>query len=109
MNLFKGDDNHNLENEMIERKEAEEQKSRLIINLQRALAQVNKLSGLITICSSCKKIRDDHVFWQQVEVYVRDHSEAEFSHSICPDCLRSLYPEMADEILGRSAKNSTRA
>ena len=101
--------NHNLENEIIERKDAEEQKSRLIIDLQSALAQVKTLSGLIPICSSCKKIRDDRGFWQQVEVYVRDHSEAEFSHSICPDCLRELYPEIADEILGRSGKNNTGA
>ena len=99
--------NHNLENEIIERNDAEEDKSRLIIDLQRALAQVKTLSGLIPICSSCKKIRDDRGFWQQVEVYVRDHSEAEFSHSICPDCLRSLYPEMADEILGRLQKKNT--
>ena len=101
--------NHNLENEIIERKDAEEEKSRLIIDLQTALAQVKTLSGLIPICSSCKKIRDDKGYWQQVEVYVRNHSEAEFSHSICPDCLRSLYPEMADKILGSLQKKNTKS
>jgi PleD family two-component response regulator len=61
--------------------------------LQEALANVKTLKGLLPICSSCKKIRDDEGYWQQVEVYVRDHSEAEFSHGICPDCIKKLYPE----------------
>ncbi len=62
-------------------------------NLQRALAEVKTLSGLIPICSNCKKIRDDSGYWQQVEIYVRNHSKAEFSHGLCPDCLAELYPE----------------
>ncbi len=45
------------------------------------------------ICASCKKIRDDQGYWQQVEVYIRDHSDAEFSHGICPDCMAELYPK----------------
>ncbi len=60
--------------------------------LEIALAQVKTLSGLLPICAHCKKIRDDHGYWQQVEVYLRDHSEAEFSHALCPDCYRELYP-----------------
>jgi hypothetical protein len=55
------------------------------------------LSGLLPICAACKKIRDDKGYWHQVEEYVRDHSEADFSHSICPDCVRRLYPEFSDE------------
>jgi two-component system, response regulator PdtaR len=61
--------------------------------LQEALDKVNMLSGLLPICSHCKKIRDDEGYWQQVEVYIRDHSEAEFSHGICPDCMKNFYPD----------------
>lgn len=61
-------------------------------HLEQALREIKTLSGLIPICSNCKKIRDDKGYWQQVEVYVRDHSEADFSHSICPDCVEKLYP-----------------
>jgi DNA-binding NarL/FixJ family response regulator len=61
--------------------------------LQEALDKVKLLSGLLPICSHCKKIRDDEGYWQQVEVYIRNHSEAEFSHGICPDCMRSFYPD----------------
>ncbi|MDP3286111.1 MAG: hypothetical protein Q8M56_16910 [Desulfobacterales bacterium] len=62
------------------------------INLEKALGEIKTLSGLIPICSKCKKIRDDKGFWQQVEVYVQDNSDAEFSHGICPDCFKKLYP-----------------
>jgi CheY-like chemotaxis protein len=65
--------------------------------LQEALAKVTTLRGLLPICASCKKIRDDQGYWQQVEVYVRDHSEAEFSHCLCPDCARKLYPELYED------------
>jgi DNA-binding response OmpR family regulator len=61
--------------------------------LQQALDQVKKLSGLLPICANCKKIRDDQGYWQDVAVYIRDHSEAEFSHGICPDCMKRLYPD----------------
>jgi len=69
----------------------EEERERLIVELQRALAEVRHLSGLLPICSCCKKIRDDQGYWSQVEVYIQNHSEAEFSHSICPDCAQRLY------------------
>jgi tetratricopeptide (TPR) repeat protein len=62
------------------------------VELQAALDQVKQLSGLLPICSGCKKIRDDGGYWQDVAVYIRDHSEAEFSHGICPDCRERLYP-----------------
>jgi len=61
--------------------------------LQTALNEIKQLRGIIPICSSCKKIRDDAGFWHQVESYIHDHSEAEFSHSICPDCMKKLYPD----------------
>jgi len=80
-----------------ERNESDQKREMLIHELQEALAQVRQLSGLIPICSSCKRIRDDEGYWSQVEVYIRDHSEADFSHSICPDCMARLYPEFADD------------
>jgi phosphoserine phosphatase RsbU/P len=61
--------------------------------LSRALAEIKTLRGIIPICASCKKIRDDQGYWSQVEVYVRDHTEAEFSHSMCPECMQKLYAE----------------
>ncbi|NTV42810.1 MAG: sensor with HAMP domain protein, partial [Syntrophobacteraceae bacterium] len=49
--------------------------------------------GLLPICAACKRIRDDNGYWQQIEAYIRDHSQAEFSHAICPECARRLYPD----------------
>jgi len=77
-----------------ERKRAEEEREKLILTLQKALSEVKALSGLLPICSSCKKIRDDKGYWNQIEAYIRDHSEANFSHSICPECAQKLYPEL---------------
>jgi phosphoserine phosphatase RsbU/P len=65
--------------------------------LQKALDHVRTLRGIIPICASCKNIRDDRGYWKQVEVYVRDHTEADFSHSICPECIKKLYPEFAHD------------
>jgi hypothetical protein len=65
--------------------------------LEKALSEVRRLRGLITICSVCKRVRNDDGFWQQIEVYIRDHSEAEFSHGICRDCAKKLYPEFEDD------------
>ncbi len=69
--------------------------------LEEALAKVKLLSGLLPICASCKKIRDDDGYWQQVEVYIKEHSEAEFSHGICPDCMQRLYPEFYEDGLNK--------
>ena len=79
------------------RREMEEKQKKLIADLQAAYNKVKTLSGLLPICANCKKIRDDKGYWHTVEVYVRDHSNAEFSHGICPDCLTELYPEFRDE------------
>jgi PAS domain S-box-containing protein len=76
---------------------AEEERERLINELQEALANIKTLRGLIPICSNCKKIRDDKGYWQQVEVYFKDRSEAEFTHGICPDCMKKLYPDVKQE------------
>lgn len=66
--------------------------------LEDALAKVRTLSGLLPICASCKRIRDDRGDWHQMENYIRSHSNADFSHGICPECIRRLYPEMADRV-----------
>ena len=79
--------------------QAERERDRLIQELQQALANIKVLRGLLPICSHCKKIRDDKGYWKQVEIYIREHSEAEFSHGLCPDCVRILYPEYANLIL----------
>lgn len=66
----------------------------IINELNRALAEVKTLTGLLPICSICKKIRDDKGYWKQIEQYISDHSDAEFSHSICQECAAKYYPEM---------------
>lgn len=65
--------------------------------LQEALDKIKRLRGLLPICANCKKIRDDQGHWQDVAVYIRNHSEADFSHGICPDCLKKLYPDLYEE------------
>lgn len=70
-----------------------DEREKLITELHTALDKVKLLSGFLPICASCKKIRDDKGYWQQIESYIRDHSEAEFSHGICPDCAHKLYPD----------------
>jgi PAS fold len=64
-----------------------------IAKLKEALDQVRLLSGLLPICASCKRIKDEREVWQPLEAYIQVHSEAKFSHGVCPDCLRKLYPE----------------
>lgn len=66
--------------------------------LQQALDHIKTLRGIVPICANCKMIRDDKGYWNQVEVYVREHTEAEFSHGICPACLVKLYPECVHEM-----------
>jgi PAS domain S-box-containing protein len=76
-------------------KEAEVKREELVRELQLALSKVKQLSGLLPICAACKKIRNDQGYWQQIEAYIHDHSDAEFSHSICPECFRQLYPDLS--------------
>jgi len=83
-----------------QRKKMAAEREQLITSLQHALSKVKKLSGLLPICANCKKIRDDQGYWQDVAVYIRDHSEAEFTHGICPDCYTELYPELAQKRKG---------
>jgi len=85
--------NQRLQTEIIERKRLEEKKEQLIEDLKAALTNVKRLKGLLPICANCKKIRDDEGFWEEVDSYLHEHSEVEFTHGICPDCMKSLYPE----------------
>ena len=77
-----------------ERKKAEEQREQVIEELKLALAEVKTLSGLLPICSICKRIRDDKGYWSQIESYIQQHSEAEFSHSLCQECAAKYYPDV---------------
>lgn len=79
------------------RKEIEEERNRLVEQLQSALAEVKVLSGFLPICMSCKKIRDDQGYWNQLEAYISDHSDAEFSHGVCPDCAKRYMAEIERE------------
>lgn len=79
------------------RKQIEEEREGLIHELRDALSKIRALRGLLPICASCKKIRNDEGYWEQIEVYIRDHSEADFSHGICPECAKKLYPEYYKE------------
>lgn len=81
-----------LKNEMDCRKKREAELRRSNEELQQAIREVKVLRGLIPICASCKKIRNDGGFWQQIEEYIGEHSEAEFSHGLCQPCLKKLYP-----------------
>lgn len=86
--------NKQLQDEIESRKEAEENQKKLIFDLQNTLKEVKTLKGLFPICASCKKIRDDKGYWNQIESYIRKHSDAEFSHSICPECSEKLYSDL---------------
>jgi hypothetical protein len=74
----------------IQRKNVQEER-------EKALLDLKILSGLLSICASCKKIRDDKGYWNQIESYIEEHSEADFSHGICPECTKKLYPELYKE------------
>ena len=82
--------------DITDRKQTEMERDRLLEELQTALKKVKLLSGILPICASCKKIRDDKGSWKQMEGYIKEHSEAEFSHSFCPECAARLYPGMTD-------------
>ena len=68
-------------------------------SLERALSEVKTLRSLLPMCCHCRKVRDDEGLWSRLEAYVSAHTDTRFTHSLCPDCLRELYPELADSIL----------
>ncbi len=86
-----------LEKKVKELNLSESKRAKTISELEKALEEVNSLSGLLPICASCKKIRDDKGYWNQIESYISEHSEADFSHGLCPDCAIKLYPEFYKE------------
>jgi CheY-like chemotaxis protein len=82
------------------------ERERLISELREALAHVKTLKGLLPICASCKKIRDDKGYWSQVESYVELHSEANFTHGLCPDCIKKWFPDQTEAGPGDSSKET---
>jgi len=85
--------NEKLSKEIERRKESEAVREAQFADLQKAQDEIKSLEGILPICMHCKKIRDDKDNWAPIEVYIHKHSEAEFSHGICPDCLVKYYPE----------------
>ena len=81
--------------DITERKKIEDERTKMIEQLNDTLSKVKTLSGLLPICASCKKIRDDKGYWQKLETFVHEHSNAEFSHSMCPECMEKLYPDFS--------------
>ena len=75
--------------------ELEDRLAAKVRELREAMAQIKTLSGIVPICSSCKKIRDDAGYWRQVEIFIGEHSDAQFTHGICPECMAKLYPQYA--------------
>jgi len=76
---------------------AERERDRLIEELRTAMASIKALHGLLPICANCKRVRDDKGYWEKVESYISRHSDVQFSHSICPECMKKLYPEYCDD------------
>jgi PAS domain S-box-containing protein len=83
--------------DITERKRLELERERMIRELQQALSEIKVLSGLLPICASCKKIRDDNGYWNQIEHYITEHSEADFTHGLCPDCAEAFFPGYAEK------------
>lgn len=81
-------------NDITDRKRMEQERGQLIAQLQEALANVKQLSGLLPICASCKKIKDDQGYWQKIESYIRNHTDAEFTHGYCPTCAAKVLEEI---------------
>jgi hypothetical protein len=86
-----------LAGEIAERARAQARQEQLIDELRAAMANVKTLRGLLPICASCKKIRDDRGYWNQLETYFQKHSQVQFSHGLCPDCIRQLYPDLEED------------
>jgi PAS domain S-box-containing protein len=85
---------HAVARDITARKAEEEEREHLIVELKRALDSNKVLRGLLSICARCKNIRDEDGRWLQIESYIRSRSEADFSHSLCPDCAKLLYPDL---------------
>lgn len=86
-------------------KRAGDEKSKLIEQLQASLSEVDKLNDLLPICATCKKIRDDNGYWNQLEIYLKERTGTEFSHGICPECAEELYPGFKEKRARKNLKN----
>jgi GAF domain-containing protein len=86
---------------IVRRRQAEDRREQVLAELEQALTSVRRLSGLVPICTSCKKVRDDTGYWQQVEAYVSERSEAEFTHGVCPECCERLYGQLGLRVISR--------
>lgn len=86
--------------DITERKRADAEREQLIAELREALSRIKALQGLLPICASCKRIRDDRGHWNRIESYLQEHSGAEFSHGVCPECIQKLYPEVGHDVSG---------
>lgn len=91
----------------LQRKRLEAEREEAVSKREKALEDIKILRGFLPICASCKKIRDDKGYWNQIESYIHEHSEADFSHSICPDCAQRLYPEFYR--VGKAESNTAAA
>lgn len=80
--------------DITDRIQAEEEREKLINKLQKAIKEIKTLRGILPLCSYCKKIRDDKGYWEKVDVYIHKHSQADISHSICPECAKEHYPDL---------------
>jgi hypothetical protein len=89
--------NARLRTDVDERSRMVQERDRLLHELQAAMTNVKTLTGLLPMCVSCKRIRNDQGYWDQVETYIGKHSDARFSHGTCPECTRRLYPELFEE------------
>jgi hypothetical protein len=85
-----------LETQAVEMRQEKNEREQLVGGLLQALAQAETLRGIHAICSSCKKIRDDNGTWHEIEPYIKSRSQAEFTHTVCPDCMNRLYPEYSE-------------
>jgi PAS domain S-box-containing protein len=90
-----------IDRDVTKQRQTDAEREKLITELQNALADIKTLSGLVPICSNCKKIRDDKGYWTQVEAYIQERSQARFSHGICPDCMKKLYPNFLPKEIDR--------
>ncbi|MBD3393398.1 MAG: hypothetical protein GF418_14820 [Chitinivibrionales bacterium] len=89
--------------DVTEQKRAEQDRIDLITELRRALDEVEKLRGLLPICANCKNVRDDKGYWNTIEQYLASRTSVDFSHTVCPDCMKKLYPEMWEKIKSKEA------
>jgi PAS domain S-box-containing protein len=95
--------------DITERKRVEAEREELIVKLKEALAKIKTLNGLIPACAWCRKVRDDKGYWDGLENYIRENSDADFTHGICPECLKKTDPESYNELLSSKSKKNSKS